>query len=310
MNVRPQAPTFGRRSFSRVIAIGVLVASSAIGVASATADSIPWPTPQADGTQSLMSVQMLQALGDTPTTRYVLGSRVLRKGMLGTDVRSLQILLRRRGYKIRADGDFGRLTHRAVKRFQKRYGLKGDGVVGPRTMAKLGVRRIRTAPTTPAPIVNPGTYPLTGPNAARAKYLKAFPVAGKHTYFNDFGAPRGQGAHQGNDIMAARGIPVRAPAAGTVWKANRVESGLGGVYVWMEDAKGTDYYFAHLNAIASGIKAGSVVKVGQVIGYVGNTGDARYGATHLHFEIRPEGIGPINPYTDLLAVDPEPPVRN
>ena len=90
----------------------------------------------------------------------------------------------------------------------------------------------------------------------------------------------------------------------------RQESGLGGIYVWMEDAKGTDYYFAHLNAIASGIKAGSVVKVGQVIGYVGNTGDARYGATHLHFEIRPEGIGPINPYTDLLAVDPEPPVRN
>jgi peptidoglycan hydrolase-like protein with peptidoglycan-binding domain len=300
LNVRPQAPTFGRRSFSRAIAIGAVVASAAIGVASANADSIPWPAAPADGTQSLMSVQMLEALGDTPTTRYVLGTRVLRKGMLGTDVRSLQILLRRRGHKIRADGDFGRLTHRAVKRFQKRYRLKGDGVVGPRTMAKLGVRRIRTGTTQPPPpVVNPGNYPLTGPNAARAKYLKAFPVAGKHTYFNDFGAPRGQGSHQGNDIMAARGIPVRAPAAGTIWKANRVESGLGGIYVWLEDAKGTDYYFAHLNAIARGIKAGSVVKV-----------DARYGATHLHFEIRPEGVGPINPYTDLLAVDPEPPVRN
>ncbi len=310
MNVRPQARTFGRRNFSRAIATCVLVSTTAVGVSSDQADFIPWPAPQADGTQSLMSTKMLMVLGDTPTTRYILGSRVLHKGMLGTDVRGLQLVLRRHGYLIAADGDFGNQTTRAVKRFQKRVGLTADGVVGSRTMAKLGIRRVRSTPTTPPPTVNPTNYPLAGPNAAKAKYLKAFPVAGKHTYFNDFGAPRPQGTHQGNDIMAARGVPVRAPAAGTVWKANRVESGLGGIYVWIEDANGTDYYFAHLTSIASGIKAGVHVNVGQIIGKVGNTGDARYGATHLHFEIRPQGVGPINPYTDLLAVDPEPPARN
>jgi murein DD-endopeptidase MepM/ murein hydrolase activator NlpD len=84
----------------------------------------------------------------------------------------------------------------------------------------------------------------------------------------------------------------------------RTEKGLGGIYVWLKRADGTEYYYAHMATIAAGIEVGTRVSAGQVIGTVGNTGDARYGAHHLHFEIRTGGSTPINPYTHLVAVDP------
>jgi len=85
---------------------------------------------------------------------------------------------------------------------------------------------------------------------------------------------------------------------------SRVETGLGGIYVWLKRADGVQYYYAHLNTVAEGLDVGSAVAVGQVIGTVGNTGDARHGAPHLHFEIRPDGVTTINPYQHLVAVDP------
>jgi murein DD-endopeptidase MepM/ murein hydrolase activator NlpD len=87
-------------------------------------------------------------------------------------------------------------------------------------------------------------------------------------------------------------------------RVQRSERGLGGIYVWLRRADGTEYYYAHMATIAAGIEAGTRVRAGQVIGTVGNTGDARYGAHHLHFEIRTGGRTPINPYTHLVAVDP------
>jgi murein DD-endopeptidase MepM/ murein hydrolase activator NlpD len=217
-------------------------------------------------------------------------------GSRGQAVRDLQRELRRRGARIVVDGAFGPATKRAVKRIQKRFKLKPTGVANPRLLKRLGLRT-RTAAAAPAPaatLVAPGT----------SIYLQVFPVQGDYTYSDDFGAARHQGSHEGVDIMADRGTPLVAVASGTINRLTRTETGLGGIYVWLERADGTEYYYAHMNAIAPGLDAGSKVAAGQVIGTVGNTGDARYGAPHLHFEIRPAGSSPIDPYSHLVTVDP------
>ena len=72
----------------------------------------------------------------------------------------------------------------------------------------------------------------------------------------------------------------------------------------LERADGTQYYYAHMTTITDGLAEGSKVAVGQLVGTVGNTGDARYGAAHLHFEIHPGGGSATNPYSHLVAVDP------
>jgi murein DD-endopeptidase MepM/ murein hydrolase activator NlpD len=236
--------------------------------------------------------------------------RTLRAGSRGEDVRDLQRALRKRGLRITVDGAFGPQTRRAVKAMQRRFKVPPTGVAQPSFQRRLGIliRTIRSGPAQTVP-VDPGSYPLAGPNAAQARYLKAFPVAGKHTYFNDFGAPRSQGSHQGNDIMADRGVPLRAVADGTIRRLTRTQTGLGGLWIWLRDTAGNDYYYAHMDTVAADLVEGSPVKVGQVVGTVGNTGDARYGAPHLHFEIHPGGGSATNPYSDLLAVDPERPRR-
>lgn len=281
-------------------------------IAVPTASAVDVPLPQAP--EAIAPGASPEPVVATPSDTFVLGARTLRLGARGSDVRELQQLLRRRGFRLVADGAFGPKTRNAVKALQRRLKLQQSGVVTVGLLRKLGVkiRDVRSGtPETPTvtPPADPNSYPLAGPNAAKAVYLKAFPVAGKHTYSNDYGAPRSQGSHQGNDIMAERGVPVRAVAAGTIKRLTRTETGLGGLWVWLRDTAGNEYYFAHLNAVTEGLEIGDAVTVGQVIGTVGNTGDARYGATHLHFEVHPGGGSAVNPYTDLLAVDPEPPKR-
>lgn len=286
----------------------VLLLATLIVVPTAVAVDVPFP-----GAPEVMAGGAPPApVAVAADTNRVLGTRTLRIGAVGRDVRDLQAILRRRGFKLTVDGAFGVKTRNAVKSLQKRLKMHQTGVAGAALLKRLGikVRDVRSGtPATPTPPVDPSNYPLAGPKAATAVYLKAFPVAGKHTYSNDYGAPRSQGSHQGNDIMAARGVPVRAVTGGTIKRLTRTETGLGGIWIWLRGMSGDDYYFAHLSTITEGLEAGATVAVGQVIGTVGNTGDARYGATHLHFEVHPGGGSSVNPYTDLLAVDPEPPSR-
>ncbi|WP_217913126.1 M23 family metallopeptidase [Miltoncostaea marina] len=223
---------------------------------------------------------------------------VLRLGARGAIVRDLQRELRRRGARIAVDGAFGPATKRAVKQVQRRFRMKPTGVANARLMKRLGLRTRMAAGAPRA-----ATRAAVVPGASR--YLDVFPVGGQdYTYSDDYGAARHQGSHEGTDIMADRGTPLVAVTDATVSRLTRRETGLGGIYVWLQRADGTDYYYAHMTSIAAGLQEGSRVTAGQVIGTVGNTGDARYGATHLHFEIRPAGSRPINPYSHLVAVDP------
>jgi murein DD-endopeptidase MepM/ murein hydrolase activator NlpD len=122
-----------------------------------------------------------------------------------------------------------------------------------------------------------------------------FPVAGGARYSNDWLAPRAGGRyHQGIDFFAAQGTPVVAVADGSLFNVGH--NGLGGWRLWVRDAAGNTFYYAHLAAYAPIAREGAGVRRGDVLGYVGTSGDAQGTPPHLHFEIHPGGSGPVPPF--------------
>jgi len=120
-----------------------------------------------------------------------------------------------------------------------------------------------------------------------------------------FDATRGAGTHEALDIAAPRGTPVRAVDDGRIAKLFRSVPGGITIYQFDPDARFT-YYYAHLDRYAEDLREGASVHAGDVIGYVGTTGNAPPNAPHLHFAIfrlGPEGRWwrgtPINPYPIL-----------
>ena len=121
----------------------------------------------------------------------------------------------------------------------------------------------------------------------------ACPVPGA-SFVDTWGAARSGGrSHQGVDMMAGQGVPTLAPVSGTV---EFHESGSGGLAWYVHGDDGNRYYGAHL----SGYGTGGHVAAGTVIGYVGDTGNAR-GTPHLHFEVHPGGGAAVNPYPSVAA---------
>ncbi len=114
----------------------------------------------------------------------------------------------------------------------------------------------------------------------------------------NFGDPRdgGDRMHEGLDIMAPRGAFIASPTDAVVTKVGTGSS--AGNYVYTVGPGGETFAFMHLDAFAEDLKAGMVLKPGNLIGFVGNTGNAAGGATHLHFEIR-DGREPTDPYPRL-----------
>ncbi len=120
------------------------------------------------------------------------------------------------------------------------------------------------------------------------------PVQGPLAFSNDWGQPRSGGRrHQGNDILSPRGTPVVANVSGNVKPHS---SGLGGISYYLDGDDGNTYFGTHLDSLSG---ASGAVEQGQVLGYVGNSGNASGGPTHLHFEVHPGGGGAVNPYPTL-----------
>ena len=125
----------------------------------------------------------------------------------------------------------------------------------------------------------------------------AFPVAGRDSRAvkSFFGAERDAGAreHHGIDIFAPRGTPALAAARGVVRSIS--PNNLGGNVVWLSDVdRGQTLYYAHLDR--HNVVAGQRVEIGDTLGFVGNTGNARTTPPHLHFGVYRRGQGPLDPY--------------
>ena len=108
------------------------------------------------------------------------------------------------------------------------------------------------------------------------------------SYIDTYGALRGDvsgGWHHGDDIFAPLGAPLLAVAHGTVFSVGW--NSVGGWRLWLRDDNGWQYYYAHLSAYSPLAVNGAVVNAGDVLGFVGNTGDAQGTPYHLHFEVHP-----------------------
>jgi murein DD-endopeptidase MepM/ murein hydrolase activator NlpD len=127
-----------------------------------------------------------------------------------------------------------------------------------------------------------------------------FPIAGPTTWVDDWHYPRFVPTfhlHQGVDLFAAGGTPIRAPFDGML---KFTDGAVGGMAAYVTQSDGTFVYMAHMSAYAPGKATGQPVHQGEVVGFVGNTGDAQGGATHCHFELHPLGgqAAPPKPTVD------------
>jgi hypothetical protein len=118
-----------------------------------------------------------------------------------------------------------------------------------------------------------------------------FPVAGAAEYIDTYGAFRSDVAgnwHHGDDIFAPLGAPVVAVASGSL---NRVGwEGVGGWRLWVRDSAGDEFYYAHLSGYSPLALHTRRVRAGDVIGFVGNSGDAFTTSPHVHFEVHPRSL--------------------
>jgi murein DD-endopeptidase MepM/ murein hydrolase activator NlpD len=180
---------------------------------------------------------------------------------------------------------------------------------------------VPAAPTTTAPVGAPGPsagdsprdWPrrpgragLVGihPRLAARRYV--FPVYGPTSYGDSYGAVRADTTyHHGDDIFGELGQPLVACADGTIFSLgwNRI----GGNSLWIRDASGNEFYYAHLSAFSTQVANGAHVRAGQVIGFMGRTGDAEGTPAHLHFEVHPVSLlylgydGAVDPTAYLKA---------
>lgn len=141
--------------------------------------------------------------------------------------------------------------------------------------------------------LQPGTS--LSPDAIRRGFGR-FPVAGPTWYQDDWGAPRGNpsfAVHEGVDLFAPGGTPAIACASGVIQEL--MNGTIGGISIWLAGDDGFVYYYGHLRGYAPGLVAGKRVRIGDVIAFVGNTGNAKDTDPHVHFEIRPKNGATVAP---------------
>ncbi|NNH79074.1 M23 family metallopeptidase [Acinetobacter sp. ANC 5380] len=155
-------------------------------------------------------------------------------------------------------------------------------------------KKTSTIPLPPAQVQTLKSMQLKSSLPIPVKNIKARQL--KDTW----GASRSSGrTHEGIDIMAPRGTKVLSATEGLI--ADLRNNNLGGKVVWIMGPGGTWHYYAHLDEHKRGLNVGDYVKKGDLIGYVGNTGNARHTAPHLHYGIYLDGKGRgvVNPYPYL-----------
>jgi peptidoglycan hydrolase-like protein with peptidoglycan-binding domain len=241
-----------------------------------------------DATVAALSTPAPVAAQPSPAARPgVLGFATY--GERGGRVTTLQRALINAGITLRggADGNFGSGTASAVMAFQRAKGIRVTGVVDQATAEALAL--------------TPGSAPVV-PDVSSVT-LQAFPVQGKCFFGDTWHVPRGGGRlHEGVDIGAAEGKYVYAAGDGRITKQYLVGTNqLTGNGLIVRMADGTYFFYAHLLDFAPGIGLGTPVRAGQIIGYVGSTGNSAI--PHLHFEVHPHGGAAVNPYPLVKAIN-------
>lgn len=174
----------------------------------------------------------------------------------------------------------------------------GPRIVPPEAQSRINSVR-RSAPNDNSALVAGAqeleALGLTYDEAVNAAFGR-FPIAGFSNWTDDWLMPRYTGStfryHLGLDMFASYGTPVRAPVDGI---ARISSSALGGLSVRVVEPDGTYYYLAHLSAVPDGLADGQAVTTGAVVGFVGDSGNARGGSPHVHLAIHPQGGEPIPP---------------
>ncbi len=196
-----------------------------------------------------------------------------------------------------------RLTDAQFKRLDARLSQLGD--VERASQARIDRLRARFAGAVEAlkKVKAAQEAAALGTGLAGGGYV--FPVAGEASFSDDFGVPRTTTWHHGNDIFASLGTPLVAVADGSLFNVGWND--VGGNRLWLRDALGNEFYYAHLSDFTPLARDGAVVRAGDVIGFVGATGDAVGTSPHVHFEIHPSELsaqgydGVVNPYPYLVA---------
>lgn len=272
------------RSFQKVVglkATGKLDRKTAKVLGLLTETPVAAPAPAAAPTPApaaapVVAPAPVAAIAFTPETLPVIGAK-------GEAVVLLQNALILAGVEVKggADGVFGNGTKDSITSFQKTKNIVATGKVDVDTAIELGLL--------PRPVLD-----VT---------IAVFPVQPACYFIDTWQESRGATRlHEGVDIIANRGTPLLAVSDGVITRTyDAATSALSGNGLRLTAADETYFFYAHLDSIAPGIVAGTAVKAGQVIGFVGSTGNTN--TDHLHFEVHPKGGAPVNPYPIVKAVD-------
>ncbi|HBQ52257.1 MAG: hypothetical protein EBU22_00065 [Actinobacteria bacterium] len=262
-------------------------------VATAAANVAPAPNvspaaPTAVAKVSTVATPKVVETATVPVTSAIAGLLTLDtlpvRGQRSDAVRLVQEKLIANSIEVKggADGIFGVATTISITNFQNAKGLNPTGAVDMPTAIALGVL--------------PDMATLGLPQ------ISVFPSQGRCSFVDSWHEERSGGRlHIGVDIIGPTGLALYAVSDGTITKMYGADSKLSGNAIRLTTSDGTYFFYAHLDSFAPGIAVGTTVRAGQIIGYMGSSGNA--GVSHLHFEIHPQGGEAVNPFPVIKAVD-------